>query len=211
MRREWTSIRGNGGEYLGMGRQWVTSPLDEQYMEFNEMKMDAFEKQQERAEENRELAMESWDRYKQGVDRANEETREDREDILARLDTYEEGYNEDWINNVLAQEKAQWEVKRQQTLGQVQQQYANMGRQASPYLLGEINRRMVAQEADALQARRFELEQERDSRRQWALQLRNKIYSDTQRQVMSPQLAAQMMQTLGQGASTVSPAMAKTG
>ena len=161
-----------------------------------------------RYEENRELATEAWDRYKEGVDRANEETREDRDDILARLDTYEEGYNEDWMNSVLAQEKAQWEAKRQQTLDRVQQQYANMGRQASPYLLGEINRRMTAQEADALQARRFELEQERDSRRQWALQIRNQIYSDTQRQVMNPQAATQLMTSLGKGASTVIPQMA---
>lgn len=148
-------------------------------------------------------ALDVWQNAREGVEEANQAAMEDREKMLAEIESYEEGYNEDWINETLDREKALWEAKRQQTLQRVQNQYAAMGRTPSPFLMGELNKRLVAQEADALQARRYELEQERAARKEAALRLRHKTYMGTQRQVLDPARATEIVRRLGQAGSNI--------
>ena len=149
---------------------------------------------------------ELWEDSRIARDKAAEEAEADRNKMLADLETFKDQYNEAWIAETLGREKAYWDTKIEQTTNQVTTQYANMGRIASPYMMAELTRRMTAQAGDALQVRRFELENERRQHMQYVLEMQNQVFQNTERNVMDPATAATVSQMLGQGDSNVSAA-----
>jgi len=135
--------------------------------------------------------------------KASEDAAKDRAGMLAELQAFKAGIGEQYVTQALTREKGYWEAKIGQTLLQVQQQYAAMGRTASPYLLGELRRRMVGQAADSLQTRRLELETEVQNQKAKYLTMLGDVLGNTQRTMIDPTQAAQILQSLGAGASTV--------
>lgn len=142
-----------------------------------------------------------WEESRRGWDQAATEARQDRDTMLADLETYRQGFNSQWMTQTLSREKAYWDARITQTLTRVQAQYAALGRVASPYLMGELSRRMTAQAADALQVRRLELENEQRRQMETYLSMKNQVYSNTQRNVMAPETVLSIMQALGTAAA----------
>jgi len=153
-----------------------------------------------------QMALSWWTEQDVGYRTANKEARQDRAMMLAELETYKAGFNESWMGAALGREKMAWDAKVNQTMQQIREQYASMGRVASPLVMAEVGRRMTAQAAEALQLKRYQLEQERDQRKQFYLTSMNNVLSNTERQTIDPAAAAAMMQAMGQGAATVTPA-----
>lgn len=153
--------------------------------------------------EGERSAQEFWTSSQQAWQQAGAEAKADRERMLAELETFKSGYNSQWINDTLSREKAYWDAKIATTLQNIDQQYAARGAVASPYVKAEIARRMVAQASDALQVRRYELENERAARQQYYLTTLNDVLGNTQRQVLDPLQAAELLQKLGSASSTV--------
>lgn len=144
---------------------------------------------------------------RRAYEQAGQEARADRDRMLAELETYKAGISQERTAAVLARERATWEQQIGATLAGIERQYANMGRVASPWVLAQVRTRLVAQAQDALQVRRFELEQERQQQLQYYLNTLNNVYQNTERQVMDPLTAAKLAADLGAGASTVAAAM----
>ena len=142
-----------------------------------------------------------WEESRRGWDTAATEAKQDRDTMLADLETYRQGFNGQWVTQTLSREKAYWDARITQTLTRVQAQYAALGRVASPFLLGEVARRMTAQAADALQVRRMELENEQRRQMETYLSMKNQVYSNTQRNVMAPETVMSIMQALGTAAA----------
>ncbi len=155
--------------------------------------------------EGERSAQEFWTSSQQAWQQAGAEAKADRQHMLAELETFKSGYNSQWINDTLSREKTYWDGKIATTLANIDQQYAARGAVASPYVKAEIARRMVAQAADALQVRRYELENERSARQQYYLTTLNDVLSNTQRQVLDPLQVAELLQKLGAASSTVKP------
>ena len=135
-------------------------------------------------------------------DKANEEAKADRARMLGELEAFKANYGETRINDALSREKAYWDARTSQILDRTQKQFVNMGRVASPYLLGELGRRLTAQAADALQVRRFEYERENQQMQQYYLSTLNNVLQNTERKVMDPMQAAALTKQIGQSSST---------
>lgn len=187
------------GGYENAMAQWLRG--QDRYADWSDEDIASFVRDTAGVDANQRAAMEMWYSNRIASEQAATDAEADRNDMLAKLEAYEQGYNEEWISSTLAREKMLWDVRRDSTLRRVQEQMSNMGRSASPYMLAEINRRLVAQQSDALQVRRFELEQERDARKRWILEMKNNIYQNTQRQVMDPATAADLVARLGQASA----------
>jgi len=115
------------------------------------------------------------------------------DDVLGQLDAVGAGYGEDWMAATLGREAAAWEARTQQAMSAISQEYAAMGRVASPNVLAYVRRRMAAQEADALQMRRMQLEQERSQFQLQSAQTRIQAYASHDNQVQNLAVAASLL------------------
>lgn len=179
-------------------RQTEADRLAEQKRQFDVMN--------EQAVEREKWAKDWWGQQQTAWDQAAADAKADRDTMLGNINTWASNWSDDWINSSISREKSYWDAKTQQTMQQVSQQFASAGRVASPYLMGEIQRRLVAQASDALQVRRFDLEQQKRTAQLSALNLQNNVYSNTQRTMIDPAQAMQIMSQLGAGSSTVDAA-----
>lgn len=142
-------------------------------------------------------AAEFWESSRIGWEQAKEDAEADRNTMLAEIEAFKQGINENYVHDVLTREKQYHDANIQNTLRQTQERLANMGRAASPYLLGHLQRRMEAQAADKLQLRRVELEQEVQRQKQVVLNQMQDVYGNTDRQMVDPATAAQIAKQLG--------------
>jgi hypothetical protein len=140
---------------------------------------------------------------KAAYEEAKAESRARLEAMDAEIQSYRDGYNESWMTNTLANEKAYWDQKTAESMKTVQDQMASMGRVASPYLMSEIKRRMTGQAADALQLRRMELEQERSTYMLNAANLQNDVNKNVNVHVPDANASYALLAELGKGMSGV--------
>lgn len=167
------------------------------YKDWNDQDLSAFVSDTANMNPAQKAAREMWDTARIGYDKAAQQAEQDRNRMLAELETFKAGYNEQWITGTLSREKAYWDARNQQTLARVTQQFAQQGRVASPYVMAEISRRLTLQAADALQVRRAELEMERSRHMETYLTQMQNVLGNTEREVMDPSVAMTAMQKAG--------------
>jgi hypothetical protein len=130
----------------------------------------------------------------------------DRAHMLSELAAFKQGYGQEWISGQLSRERALGEAQIRQTVAGAHAQYAQMGRVASPYVMARLQMQLESQLADRLQARRFELERVRMDALDRYNTMLNDVYKSTERPGMDPMAAAELVQQLGKGASSVAAA-----
>lgn len=195
------SVQVDEAAYTSAATAWMRG--QERYADWSDQEIAEFVRDTMGMSAEQRQAAEYWQANQVAWRRAGEDAEADRNDMLARLEAFRAGYSESWINDTLAREKAYWDAKGRETIREVQTKMAAIGRTASPYLLGFIGRQFAAQQADALQVRRMQLEQERSQHEQEYLTMLNSVYQNTQRNVVDPATAAQIAQQMGVAASDV--------
>lgn len=177
-----------------------------QYQDWSDDDLRTFLVETANMTDNERAARELWDSARISTDAANREARADRDTMLAELAAFRDGFNEEWITTTLARERGYWDTQIKQTLARVDAEYAARGTTASPYVKGYIAQRMAAQAAEALQVRRFELENARAEKVQFYLQQANQVRANTARTTMDPGAVAGMVQALGAADAATAPA-----
>lgn len=112
---------------------------------------------------------------------ANVAASKDRAEILADLNAWKAGFNENWIAQALAVERQQWNQRLAQAQEQVTRQYANMGRVADPLVMQQAMKQVASEAASALQISRMRLEQEQSARTAQYLKMKDQVFQATSR------------------------------
>lgn len=92
-----------------------------------------------------------------------------KNNMLKELQSYAQSIDNSRVKEAAAREAGNWRGRNESILARVQQQFANMGRSINPLLLGDLQRRLTAQAADAVQRTRLESELQMDKSRQFFL------------------------------------------
>lgn len=177
---------------------------NEKYTDWSDQQIQDFVQQTALKGGNERMAAEFWQNQNVAWEQAKEQSAADRAKILSELESFREGYGSDYLEERLSSMRRYIDADIQQTLRGVQNQFASMGRTASPYLLGHMARRLQAQGEDQLFMKQIELQGEVDTKKQFFLSMMNDVLKNTQHQTMDPLAALQIMQEFGKGSSTVS-------
>jgi len=182
-------------EYEGAMLDWMNN--QERYQDWTDQQKREFARRAPDRTSGERQAAEFWQGERAAWEKAKGEAREDRETMLAEIETFKEGINENYVNQVLSRERQYHDAKIQANLRETENRLASMGRSASPYLMSHLKRRMEAQAADKLQLRRAELEREVQQQKLNALNQMQQVYGQTQRMTTDPATAMQIAQQMG--------------
>ena len=130
-------------------------------------------------------AMQIWNSVGIGMYNANQQKKQDREDILAEIEAYKAGFSNETIDVAVANERQAWDTKIQGILQQAQQQAAAQGRVMDNTTYAMLRGRLEAQAANAIQATQMQYEQKRQEYMLQAMQMKNDVYKNTTNTVMS--------------------------
>jgi len=164
-------------------------------------------------------AKELWDQSNKAWEEAKAASAADRDKMLGELQTYQAGLGNGHVDEQVSREAARWQARNAGVLAQVTQQMAMNGRTVSPYILGEIRRRLVAQTADAVQVTRIAAESELNKNKQYYLTTLNGVLSNTENNLLDPVQAAALIRQMvtpqtvsfgGGGSSTSSSTSSQT-
>jgi hypothetical protein len=150
--------------------------------------------------------------WRKDIEEANARTEADRQRLLAAIDEFkgqQAGFSEMDMSRMTGELRQSEEAKNREIMRQTQERFASMGRVASPITLGQIQKRLAIQSADLIANRRVALEMESAGMklraREFALSSLQETLAGTQRDVIDPGTALQVMQLLGRGTSQVAP------
>jgi hypothetical protein len=146
-----------------------------------------------------------WAENQHAQEQANKDTIRDRNTMLAELSQYraQSILSNETFERVMAEEEQKERGANMQTLAQISQQYAQMGRQASPYLLAGVAQKLSLASRDKLFVRRAQLELDRSQLQQDFLGRLYQVLGETKRSVIDPATAAGIMEKLGAASSNV--------
>ena len=147
----------------------------------------------------KKAAIDFWDSQRIAQNEANADTLRDRQAMLAEIAEFKATslVNEERMSMLLGQTEDRLNAKTETTMRDIQIQIASMGRVMNPMLMGDIRAKLELQNQDTLNTQRASLEMERAKVHQSYLSQLSSVLADTQRNVMSPAEAMQMMQALG--------------
>ena len=148
-------------------------------------------------------AAEYWEENRRAWDQANEDTLADRRQLLGAIEEFKEAFGDHWLQQSLQRTRAYWDAKKTETVRRVIERSSAMGNTPNPYVLAEIERRMVAQGADALMMREMELEQVRAQHLQAYTALLGDALMNTQRNPPDPATVTSQVETMGAASSPV--------
>lgn len=193
----WSQVDPSGYEDALL--DWMNN--NERFRDWSDYQKQEFARRSPELSDDERRAEEFWQGERAAFEKAKGESREDRETMLAEIEAFRQGINENYVNQVLGRERQYHDAKIQANLRETEQRLASMGRSASPYLMGHLKRRMEAQAADKLQLRRAELEQEVQKQKLNALNQMQQVYGQTDRRTTDPATAMQIAQQMGGAAA----------
>jgi len=131
---------------------------------------------------------------------ARDEAKADRDDILAEISAFDAQYNDAWVANKLAVEGAMWDSKINESMRRVEERYAAMGKVPHPAVLADVHARLINQKESAMQISQMNLEQQKADYKRSIISMKDKVYSNTNRDVMNPAQILQAMNAVGDSA-----------
>jgi hypothetical protein len=131
---------------------------------------------------------------------ARDEAKADRDDILSEIAAFDAQYNDAWVSQQLATEGAMWDARISENLRRVEERYAAMGKVPHPAVLADIHGRLINQKESAMQITQMNLEQQKADYKRSVISMKDRVYSNTDRQVMSPGQVLQAMKAVGDAA-----------
>lgn len=135
--------------------------------------------------DKQKTAAQLWQSNLIGRRNANEQARQDREDILADIEAYKNSFSDEAITAAVAQEQQAWSQKIAETLQSAQQQAAAQGRVLDNATYAMLRGRLEAQAANAIQLVQMQYEQKRSDMALQAIQAKNSVYANSTKTVES--------------------------
>jgi len=136
-----------------------------------------------------------WREQGEAWEQADVEARQDREQVLNALRDFRVQLDTN-VEQQVAAARSQWDTRNSQTMQQVTQRLAQMGRAADPYMLVQVGRRLAMQAEQNLQVLRMQLEAQMMDRLQWFIQQQHAVRSQTERRVMDPATTTALIQQM---------------
>lgn len=156
---------------------------------------------------------EFWYNQQHSWDKANADTMQDRNNMLAELSQYRAQtlLSNQMFEKVMAEEEQRELSNNSQTLTRITQQYAQMGRSVSPLVLSGVAQRLTLASRDKLFVKRAQLEMDRAQLQQDYLSRMYQVLGETKRSVIDPATAVGIMEKLGQASSDVASVQSSGG
>lgn len=143
-----------------------------------------------------------WTDYGLSVEEANQRTEEDRNTMLGALAEYKTAYGTNWVETLLAEERANLNAAMNASLQSIQQQFASMGRVADPFVMGYMQSQLAIAAEQQYATRQAELETQKVEYEQKYLDLLYQTLSETQYDVPSLTEALAVLEALGTSAAS---------
>jgi hypothetical protein len=149
----------------------------------------------------KQAAMEFWGQQDQAWNKANEDTLVDRGAMLQELAAFKANtvLSRQNMERTLADTEEKLRANTQEILDRVRNNFASMGRSASPYMMAELSKRLALQNKDKVNTTRSQLELDSAQIHGTYLNMLNDVLAGTKRSVMDPNTVMAMMKMLGEG------------
>ena len=141
-------------------------------------------------------AAQMWQNANIGVQQSNAQKQRDREDILAEIEAYKNGFSNEAAEVAVAAERQAWNDKINSTLQSAVNQAAAQGRVIDNTTYAILRGRLEAQAASAIQQVQMNYEQKRMEYARSAIDMKNNVYQNTSNTVMTYQDVAQLISAM---------------
>lgn len=154
--------------------------------------------------DGKKAAMGFWQEQNQAWNKANEDTLVDRGAMLSELADFKAKtvLSRQNMEMQLANTEEKLKLNTTEILDRVRNNFASMGRAASPYMMAELSKRLALQNKDKLNSTRSQLELDSAQIHSSYLGMLEQTLAGTKRSVMDPAMVMAMMEKLGAGSAS---------
>ncbi|HBC89523.1 MAG TPA: hypothetical protein DCZ94_21510 [Lentisphaeria bacterium] len=158
---------------------------------------------QQRTDPNsgKKAAMGFWEEQRQAWSKANEDTLVDRGAMLQELADFkaQSVLSNEKMAQTLSDTEEKLRANTTEIMDRVRNNFASMGRSASPYMMAELSKRLALQNQDKVNTVRSQLELDRAQVHGAYIDRLYEVLGNTRRQTLDPQMALAMMKMMGEG------------